>query len=244
MTTVAKILNNIAHRPWPLPAGQWQYYQEWNNALFLHWSVPVEMLKPLIPDSLHLDLHDGKAWVSVVAFKMEKIRPKGLPTIPFVSDFYEVNVRTYVTKDRKPGVYFLNIEAQKTISAFIARKLSGLPYEKSSILTSSVGDTISFKSSNKLKGFKLEADYQVKENIAGKSILDYWLTERYCLYLEEKSSLYRYEIHHDEWEINSVNIKRLDIDYGIAGLAIKSTKPALIHYSKGVQVLAWGRKSC
>ncbi|WP_207533235.1 YqjF family protein [Desertivirga arenae] len=243
MSFITDTLTSIAHRPWALPKGRWSYYQEWNNALFLHYVVPVEILRSLVPGMLELDTYQGQAWVSVVAFKMENIRPRRFPALSFLSNFWEINVRTYVIKGNKRGVYFLNIEAEKLLSAFISRNLSGLPYEKSNISVSTSSSSNLFIASNIAKDFKLKADFEVQEKIIAKSNLDNWLTERYCLYLPRENKLFRYEIHHEEWEIAKVLLKRLDINYKIEKLEISST-PDLVHYSKGVRVLAWQRSEC
>lgn len=244
MTTISKTLNSVSHRPWDLPSGLWSYYQEWNNALFLHYRVSAAVLEALIPKGLELDLFEGDAWVSVVAFKMEKIRPRMLPSLSLISDFFEINVRTYVIKDNKPGVYFLNIEAQKMLSVYISRNISGLPYEKANINNSTSDELTVFRSSNVLKNFKLEASFRVGDILSQKNYLDSWLTERYCLYLDRGLNLFRYEIHHDEWEVREVDLKLLDIRYEIGSLSITSNKPDLVHYSKGVKVLAWHRTEC
>ena len=229
------------HRPWPLPTGNWAYYQEWNNALFLHWKVPAEDLVPLIPANLTLDLHDNCAWVSLVAFSMEKIRPRGIPSLSAVSNFLEINVRTYVTKDNKPGVYFLNIEADKYLSVLIARYLSGLPYEQAAVKKHFMHLGFFYSSENKKKGFKLSTGFDVREPIVNGTVLDQWLTERYCLYLDTKGSLYRYEIHHRPWKLHTISFQDVEADYRISNLSLNGT-PHLAHYSNGVQVLAWKRE--
>ena len=101
------LLASVSHRTWPLPDRRWSYYQEWNNALFLHWKVPAKMLEQLLPKGLTLDTFNYEAWISLVAFTMEKIRPKHLPAFSPISDFHEINLRTYILHNNKPGVYFL-----------------------------------------------------------------------------------------------------------------------------------------
>ncbi len=133
MKIIDDILSETKHRSFNYPKNKWRYYQEWNNALFLHWKVPFDALRNLVPQDLNLDTYDGEVYVSLVAFTMQKIRPRNLPAIKFISDFDEINVRTYIDNNNKKGVYFLNIEAEKQLSAFIAKTLSGLPYEKSNI---------------------------------------------------------------------------------------------------------------
>jgi len=103
---IKDILNTTAHRPWKMPSENWKYYQEWNNVLFMHWQVELEALRPLVPKDMEIDLFGGKPWVSLVAFTMQKIRPKQLPSFPPISDFDEINIRTYVHYNGKPGVYF------------------------------------------------------------------------------------------------------------------------------------------
>lgn len=239
MKVEEEILSDISHRPYPIPNGEWVYYQEWNRALFLHWVVPYELLIKCVPANLEIDTIEGKCYISVVAFTMEKIRPKYIPSIKYISDFDEINVRTYVKKGNKGGVYFLNIEAGKSISAFIAKAISGLPYEKSSIARKSN----SYISENLKKGFSLKVNYDIKQKLHNKSDLDHWLTERYCLYLEKENQLFRYDIHHKEWELKGVELKNLHVDYKIGEIHLGKTPPDQTHYSEGIKVLAWGQKT-
>jgi len=223
------------YRSWEIPKEDWSYYQEWNKAVFMHWEVDYKDLQPLVPSGLELDSFEGKYWVSIVAFTMEKIRPAYLPPFSPVSNFEEINVRTYVSHDGKPGVYFINIEAGKYVSAFLSRMLSSLPYEKSNI---SRGDNF-YQSYNPNKGFKLDLDYEIGQTISRKSPLDIWLTERYALYLEKDGEIYGYEIQHSEWDIKELKIDNLEIYYSIGNI-IFDRNPDLYHYSPGVKVLAWG----
>jgi hypothetical protein len=234
MTEIAEILSDTRHRPFDLPIGNWTYYQEWNKALFLHWKVPFEILRPLIHERLNLDRCEGHFYVSLVAFTMQKIRPRYLPAVKFISDFEEINVRTYIDNDGKKGVYFLNIEAGKLLSAYIAKTLSGLPYEKSNIQRSNKD----YKSTNVAKDFYLDTEFEVKELLTEKTKLDNWLTERYCLYFDKDENIYRYDIHHKEWELKNVELNRLNLKYNIGEISL-TDKPDLIHYSDGIKVVSW-----
>lgn len=238
MTIIDEILKEVSHRPFEIPKGNWKYYQEWNRVLFLHWIVPFEQLKKCVPANLDLDTFDGNCYVSLVAFTMEKIRPKYLPSVRYVSDFDEINVRTYIDNEGKKGVYFLNIEASKTKSAFIAKTISGLPYERAKINRTEK----SYYSNNFKKGFKLNSEFEFKEIVTNKTKLDKWLTERYCLYLYQENELYRYDIHHKEWEIKKVDIKSLRVNYKIGEIDLNNQQPNLTHYSEGIKVIAWKRE--
>ena len=238
MLSPTDILQHTAHRPWPVPNNDWIYYQEWNQALFFHWPVPQDVLQPFLPEGLYLDTFNGEAWVSIVPFTMQNIRPRFIPAFPPVSDFHEINMRTYVIKNGKPGVYFLNIEAEKWLSSLIAETLSGLPYQQSNITrNTATGQWASYFSP---KEFALNLQYQINAPVLHKTPLDIFLTERYCLYLNIQNHLYRYDIHHLPWELYSVSFTRQYISYRINTFNFSSL-PALTHYSPGVQVIAWKR---
>jgi uncharacterized protein len=239
--TINDIITHTSHRTWALPTGRWAYYQEWNRVLFLHWKVPADALQTMLPTHLTLDLHEGNAWISLVPFTMEKIRPNGIPAFSPISNFHEINIRTYVTAEGKSGVYFLNIEAQKYLSAYIARKASGLPYEKAEITRESNTIKHAYTSINQKKAFQLKAVFETGNPITHKIPLDIFLTERYCLYLDDNGQLYRYQIHHHPWDLQEVQIKNLTTAYTIGNISLH-TPPDLAHYSEGVQVIAWKRE--
>lgn len=241
MGVISELIKTVSHRPYDMPTEDWRYYQEWNNALFLHWKIPVEILRPLVPEDLEIDTFEGNAWVSIVAFTMQKIRPKLLPSLKVISDFHEINLRTYVTNDNKPGVYFLNIEAEKAISAMVSRAISKLPYQKSDIVYSQIDGNNLYVSKSSRNTF-LEAEFKILPDAYKKTDLDRWLTERYCLYVDEGLYVYRYDVHHAEWEINDIQLNRLKLNYKVQQLVINEDMPDHANYSKGVKVVAWAKK--
>lgn len=235
--SIKQILAETNHRDWKYPAKQWRYYQEWNKALFFHYKIDSFLLRKFVPKDLEIDEINGSAWISLVAFTMEKIRPHFLPAFPPISDFDEINLRTYVIKDQKPGVYFLSIEAGKLLSVLIAKSLSGLPYEKSRIKRTEN----SYQATYPKRNFSFLADFDIGTEVTHKTDLDLFLTERYCLYFGENNQLFRYEIQHLPWKINQLELDFLKINYQINDLQITSN-PDLIHYSEGVQVVAWNKE--
>lgn len=233
---VSELLHKRAHRPYEMPASHWVCYQEWHQSVFAHWRVGQKILEPLIPKGLELDLFQGEAWVSVVAFSIRKLRPRFLPHFPPISNFHELNVRTYVRHNGKPGVYFLSIEAEKLSSTLMARTVFGLPYVRSQMFR----DESIYKSLNSKHKTHLLIDFSIGEEQEMDS-LDRWLTERYCLYNHKKGRLFSNDIHHVEWPIQSLKINQFDLSYQFGDLRIKS--PAeLYRFSPGVQVLAWGTR--
>lgn len=234
--TTHEILEAQSHRPWALPKGRWHFYQEWNNAVFLHWQVECEELKKYLPDSLEIDLYEGKAWVSLVAFTMEKVRPRNLPAVGGISNFDEINIRTYVKRDNKLGVYFLSIEAGNAVAAMVAKTISGLPYRYSNMARLLTG----FRSINPQYEDHFNIEFKIKDPLIEKTALDVWLTERYALYQDSSTELNRFEIHHAEWPILNIEIEKLNVYYPRFNSLIGG-KPTRQHYSEGVQVLAWGK---
>src|SRR5271154_2737716 len=108
-------LAQTAHRPWPLPAGPWVMAQSWHDLLFAHWPVEAAVLRPLLPPALQIDTFGQQAWLAVVPFRMTGVRLRGTPALPWLSAFPELNVRTYVTTDGKPGGWFFSLDAASAI---------------------------------------------------------------------------------------------------------------------------------
>ncbi len=234
--TPSEILKATAHRPWPLPTKNWSFYQEWNAAVFLHWQVELKTLKQFIPSALEIDVFEGKPWVSVVAFTMEKIRPRYLPYFPPISNFNEINIRTYVTYKGKPGVYFLSIEGGTKSSCKLSKLISELPYRFSKMKRTKHH----YQSHNRTYNDSLNIRYSVKQKIKHKSKLELWLTERYALFQDTPSTINTFEIHHIEWPIHDIHLESMHLDYERFD-ALMPNDPLLAHYSKGVQILAWNK---
>ena len=233
--TIQNILNTREHRPWEIPTENWKYYQEWNNSIFLHWQVELEDLKKFVPKELEIDLFEGKPWVSVVAFTMEKIRPKNLPSFSPISNFDEINIRTYIKSNNKTGVYFLSIEGGTKLSCKIAKGISELPYRFSKIKRSQN----KFESCNSEYNDELKLEFKVGKVVSEKTELDKWLTERYALFQDSEESINEFDIHHLEWPIQEIELTKIMVNYPRFGKLLKK-EPNKIRYSSGVKVIAWG----
>lgn len=236
--TIKEILSSNDHRPWKMPTSSWKFYQEWNNAIFLHWQVELSELKKLVPKELEIDFYEGKPWVSIVAFTMEKIRPRNLPSFTPISDFDEINIRTYVKSNHMTGVYFLSIEGGKSLSCKLAKSISELPYRYSKIKRNAG----LYRSSNSEFNDQLHIEYSIGKAVKEKSQLDKWLTERYALFQDTEEVINEFEIHHLQWTIKEIGLKKLWFNYTRFNNLIRD-KPHRIQYSQGVKVIAWGKKS-
>lgn len=229
-------LNDVEHRPWDLPTKSWGYYQEWRNVLFLHWEVPVEKLRLFVPAELEIDLFDDKAWVSVVCFSMRNVRPRNFPSISAVSNFEEINIRTYVKQEGKAGVYFLSIDVDKLLPSVLAKTLSGTPYRKANI----VYDVNSFSFQNMQEEASLQVNFAVGESIS-VGTEDLWLTERYALFQDVGRNIHYFDVHHKPWPLKQIELTMLQYRFTAFHDLIKG-KPDKVHYSEGVETLAWSAK--
>ncbi|MEM7163728.1 MAG: DUF2071 domain-containing protein, partial [Bacteroidota bacterium] len=229
-----QILEIKNHRPWPLPQAKWKFYQEWKDTVFLHWNVSAEKLRRWVPTELEIDLIEGKAWVSLVAFRMKKVHPRGLLPLKVISDFEEINLRTYVQFKKKAGVFFLSIEAGKKISSTIARKVSFLPYRYSRIHRG-------FKeiaSSNKIFNDRFDLIFSVGPEIKNDDPINNRLVEKYALFQDYKDSIHAFEIHHPQWKLKELKIHQCTFNYPRFNDLIQGS-PSKGHFSEGVNVLAW-----
>jgi uncharacterized protein len=196
------------------PSGPPIMHQTWAKLLFLHWPVPVERLRPLIPERLSIDTCEGTAWVGVTPFTMWGVRPTFLPPLPFVSETHELNVRTYVHLDGVPGVWFFSLDATNPLAVYGARFAFHLPYYRADMQLEEEGSTIRYRS-RRTHPDAPPAEFEARWTIgeprpeAAPETLDFFLVERYCLYSANEGKLYRARIHHRPWPLAEVTLSRL-----------------------------------
>ena len=239
------IITQVIHRPWPLPNGMWIMTQTWHDLLFAHWPVAVDHLRAIVPPGLELDLFERKAWLGVIPFHMTNVAPRGTPALPWMSAFPELNVRTYVRAAGKPGIYFFSLDASNPVAVTIARTLFRLPYYTASMQVVPHDGGVRYRSDRTARNAPTAtfgARYRPVGDMftATPGSLEYYLTERYCLYtVDERFTLRRLEIHHPPWQLRSAEA---EIDENTmadaAGVRLPSMAP-LLHFAKRQDVLAW-----
>jgi hypothetical protein len=218
--------------------------QRWNDLLFLHYAFAPEALRPLIPESLELDVYDGHAWVSITPFFLNHLRPHGSPGLPVISRFPELNVRTYVQLQGKPGVYFFSLDAGNLSAVWGARIFYRLPYWKASMKVKDRGkDRIEY-SSKREHGPK-PAMFRGSYGPAGASFhavpgsIEYFLSERYCLYATNRKRVYRANIHHLPWSLQEAKYEIEENSMAAAAGILLPEKPELVNFSRELKVLVW-----
>ena len=239
------ILFATAHRPWPAPMAPWIMTQRWHDLLFLHYALAPEVVRKVVPDVLTLDTYEHRAWVSVVPFWINHLRPPGVPSVPWFSRFGEVNVRTYVTYGGKPGVYFFSLDAGNLSAVWGARVFYRLPYWQASFKIKDKGSAkieYECKRQHGPRPAELKCSYgpaDARGFHAHPGSLLHFLTERYCLYSFSRKRLYRGEIHHLPWELQNPQFElRENTMAKPAGLELPA-QPDLASFTRELKVLFW-----
>ncbi|MGJ9458429.1 YqjF family protein [Oceanobacillus sp. CF4.6] len=235
------ILQKTEHRDDPLPDGPWLATQRWNHLLFMHLPVPKDIINKYIPMELVLDTYDGSAWITIIPFKVNNMRPRKMPPIPFLHSYLELNVRTYVKQKGVKGIYFFSLDANKLLAVLGAR-VATLPYFYANMKMKKKKDIFYFDSTRKGKSnasFKGSYRPTSEAYYPEKSSLNYWLLERYILWTYRNNFLFRGDIHHKRWKICDVeaNIETEDMmpflpDDTVIGNPI-------FHYAYSRRVLFW-----
>jgi uncharacterized protein YqjF (DUF2071 family) len=239
--SAAPVLNQTAHRPWPLPQKGWRLAMRWHDLLFLHWPVHPDLMRPLIPRTLELETFDGWCWIGVVPFRMSGVRPRYVP-IPLA--FPELNVRTYVSTPGRSGVWFFSLDAASWLSVRVARYF-GLPYYDAKMKVEPKGNAVDYESvrvHEKAAPAEFKASYRPTGPVyhAVADTFDHWLTERYCLYGAVKPDRVVYgEIHHPPWPLQEAEVElRANTMTQPIGIKLPDTKP-ICHFARYQEVVAW-----
>ena len=238
----AATLDRTEHRPWPLPDGRWVMGQTWDDLLFAHWPVDAEALRAHLPEGLELDTWEGDAWVGITPFVVTGLRLRGTPPLPFVSTFPELNVRTYVSRDEKPGIWFFSLDAASAAAVEVARRTYRLPYYRARVTAERRAGDVAY-SCARTEGVRphvWDGRYrpagEPREVSAGT--LEHFLTERYCLYAADGEALYRAEIHHPPWPLQDaeaeIDLNTMPPDW----LDLPGDAP-LLHFSRRQDVVIW-----
>ena len=237
------------HAPTLRPAGWPVMRQRWSELLFLHWPVPVEALRPLIPPQLQVDTHEGVAYVGLVPFLMSGVRPLWAPPVRGLSRFPEVNVRTYVHLNGKdPGVWFFSLDAANAAAVRIARALFHLPYYFARMGIEKTGSRIAYHSDRLWPGptpagCRVEWEPEGPPAAAGLGTLEHFLAERYILYSSGTRRLYRGRVHHMPYPLQRAKVHRLEEDLVARAGIVRPDLPPIAHHADEVRVRVYPLKA-
>lgn len=237
-------LRELGHRPWPLPDRPWLMGQTWLDLLFAHWPVEPERLGPLVPAPLALQVRDGRAWLGVTPFLVSGLRPYGGLPVPRLSRFPELNVRTYVEYEGRPGIYFFSLDAARRSAVAAARRGYRLPYFRAKMRVQRDREEIRY-SSTRVDDSGPAAEFEAVYRGAGPrlaledGLLERWLAERYCVYVvDDRGRVLRGDIHHNPWPLQPASAQ-IDVNTMARPLGIMLDGDPLLHYSARQDTLIW-----
>ena len=217
-------------------------FQRWDKLLFLHWELPADALRPLVHPRLELDTFEGRAFVSITPFTVRGARLRGLPPLPALSDFHEVNVRTYVhLGGEDPAVWFFSLDAASALAAAMARASLRLPYCYARISRGEAGGRLTYEAARVLPA--APAGLSASWRIAGEAApgrpgtLEHFLAERYLLFSRAFGrKLFRLQVHHAPWLLRRVEGLEVAQTLSTADSVPPLRGSPLAQYSEGVDV--------
>ena len=214
-------------------------WHRWEALLFLHWRVPAALVQQTLPAGLTVDTYDGHAYVGIVPFFMRNVRPVGLPAVPWLSHFHELNVRTYAyDSDGVPGVWFYSLSCDQPLAVFAARAFAGLNYLNAS-MSSTRGEAIEY--SCRRAGSTVTARYRYRASgaarVAEPGSLGFFLVERYYLFAVRRGSLIRGQVAHQPYAIRDAEVQEWSAEPAhLDGFGEIAGEPVHICYADAVDV--------
>lgn len=204
--------------------------------------MPASRLRPLVPEGLAIQEFDGTSWIGVVPFRMEGVMRRPLPDLPGISAFAELNVRLYVERDGKPGVWFLSLDAASRLAVWAARRFFHLPYFNARMSIVGTDEGFRYRSvRTEPPSASLIADYRPTSDpsLATPGSLEHWLTERYCLYARSASgALLRGDVHHRQWPLQQAEATFAENSM-LAPHGLSVSGSPLLHFSRRLEVAVW-----
>jgi uncharacterized protein len=237
-----RTLEECDHRPWPLPPRRWLQGQTWCDLLFAHWRVDPASLRRVMPPALPLHLwEDGSAWIGITPFVVKGLRLRGTPPLPWVSGFPELNVRTYVDLEGKPGIYFFSLDAGRRAAVIAARRTYRLPYFHARMRSERVEAGVDYESERidssgpaaSFRGWYRPTGARTDDPLAR------WLAERYRAYVvDDHGRPMHVDIHHPPWPLQTAE-GELDAQGMATPLGVELRGEPLLHFSGRQDTLIW-----
>lgn len=230
----------------PRRGGRWVMSMTWEDVLFAHWPIDAEAMRAHIPAGMALDTFDGKAWLSIVPFLMTGVRGRCSPALPGARRFAELNVRTYVTVDGVPGLYFFSLDAANRLAVRVARATFALPYFDARMRCKKDAQSWVHYESHRTHIAAPPASFaatyrgtgEPAEN--GPGTIAFFLTERYALFTFRRDGrIRRGDIAHVPWTLEKAE-GRIDRCEMTRSLHLEvDPAQAIWHYAEKVDVRAW-----
>ena len=229
--------------------------QGWYDLVYLHFPYDPDVVQALLPPGLEVDVYDGKAWVGLIPFSMRGIGIPGLPAIPYLGSFPEVNVRTYVKRNGVPGVWFFSLDINRILPTVVARTTYKLPYYFGAVSHWRDGNDAfttvrrrwprnvknrddAFESQSKeMLTAHTSIHVKVGQHIPNPTEFDVFVSARWGLYSRTAKNTLRYApVEHPPWPLQQATVVSLDDSLvRAAGLPSPTMEPHVL-FSSGVPV--------
>ena len=185
-------------------------FQTWRNLLFLHWEIDPSTIQARLPAGLKVDLHEGKTYLGLVPFFMQKVRPRFFPAVPWLSNFMELNVRAYVHDEQgRPGVWFFSLDCDQPVAVELARKFFHLPYQHARM--TSIGPVYECQRKGEPKTARYSFTPNVSQEVAEPGSIEFFLLERYLLFSQTRKGLLKSgQVHHPPYTFSRAPIQQSD----------------------------------
>jgi uncharacterized protein YqjF (DUF2071 family) len=214
----------------PTPAG----FQRWNQLLFAHWPVPAQEIQATLPPGLEVDRYAGRAYLGIVPFSMQRIRPRRLPPLPWISWFLELNVRTYVRDAAgRPGVWFYSLDCNQPVAVALARRFYHLPYFHARMRARAAGSTITYDCRRRglaAADSRFIWSTAAAAGPAAPGSLEFFLVERYRLFSTDRAGrLYEGQVQHHPYQIHPVELEAYSVEPARqAGFALQGAPTSVL----------------
>lgn len=212
-------------------------YQRWKEMLFLHWPVDPATVQRTLPSGLEVDQFDGNAYVGVVAFNVDEARPRFTPALPWLSSFHQINFRTYVTCNGKPGVWFYCLHVNRLIPAFAARFAFLLPFIHSKVEGGERDGIVEYSlSTGSDTHLALSVTHGGPPTTARQGSLEFFLAERYLLFTRRREKILTGRVAHRPYILHPSSCREWNIQgFETSGCPLPDTPPPHVMYSPGVR---------
>jgi len=214
--------------------------QRWEKLVFLHWRWDAAEMQRTLPPGLYVDTFQGDAWLAIVPFYMRGIRPRFCPPVPGLSDFLELNVRTYVHDEQgRPGVWFYSLDCNQTLAVWTARTFFHLPYQHARMREEMRDGWIDYRCQRLGAAAESRFRYRIADEsrAAEPGSLEFFLAERYLLFSKSPRGIRCGQVHHDPYPLASTALEAWDVNPLLqAGFVDPHRPPDHIIGSAGVDV--------
>lgn len=221
----------------------------WGNLVLLNYPVPQKILEPHLPQGCELDLFEGSAYLSLVAFQFTRTRVFGLQW-PFFTNFPELNLRFYVKHNGNRGVSFVSEFVPSALVAGIARVLYNEPYRKATmhdrVTKSDTGISVDYRVSYQSHALRFQVEAKNEPHLPAEGSLEHFFKEHELgVGRDRNGETVTYDVQHPFWRVFPVTSSQIELDagglYGESFAFLSTQKPSSVVLAEGSEIVVYGK---